>query len=500
MNNDSLETLHGEVVQLMYTIQDVHAASSILNWDQETYMPDGAADARAEQIGTLDTIAHQLLTNDASIRLAERVRSLNGEADNRPLLKLFLEDHEKAVKLPDDLVRRTSKAQSLAHHVWLRARTERNYSIFMPALQELLDLKIEAAELYGYEQNRYDALLNLWEPRITVAQLDPVFEQLRTATKEILDNVTPYAARVSTAPMTQFYPKEKQLEFSRFISERLGFNFTNGRIDLSAHPFCTSFSQFDVRLTTRVNEHNLDSCLYGVIHETGHGLYEQGFATELARTFGADGASMGIHESQSLFWETIIARTAEFWTFVLPHFRTVFGETNYSARDFYKAVNTIRPSLIRVEADEITYNMHIILRYEIERDMVNRTLDLRDVPEAWNEKMRKYLGITPPSDAEGCLQDIHWSFGGFGYFPSYTLGKLYAAMIWRVMQADLPTVRDDIRSGNFAPILGWLREKIHRHGRTLKPAELIRRVTGRELNSQDFIDYANAKAGDVYEL
>ncbi|GAB1430262.1 carboxypeptidase M32 [Ignavibacteria bacterium] len=495
----SLEILHGEVISHMNTIQDVRAASSILNWDQETYMPEGAAEVRAEQIGTLDTIAHQLLTGNKALKFADAIRSFDGAAHKMPLLGIFLEDHERAVKLPEDLVRRTSKAQSLAHHVWLRARAESNYAVFMPALQELLDLKIEAAELYGYEANRYDALLNLWEPGVSVEQLNPVFDKLQAATKQILENIAPYSDRVSTVPMTRFYSKDKQLEFSRFISERLGFNFANGRIDLSAHPFCTSFSQFDVRLTTRVNENNLDSCLYGVIHETGHGLYEQGFAPELARTFGADGASMGIHESQSLFWETIITRTEEFWTFAMPHFEKIFGKTPYTPRDFYKATNAVTPSLIRVEADEITYNMHIILRYEIERDMVNRTIDLKDIPEVWNEKTRQNLGIIPPSDSQGCLQDIHWSFGGFGYFPSYTLGKLYAAMMWRVMQADIPFVRDYIRNGEFVPVLEWLRERVHKYGRTLKPGELIRRLTGRDLNAQDFVDYAYAKTADVYE-
>ncbi len=496
----SPEELQEEVICYMHTIKDVNAAVSVLNWDQETYMPEGAAEARAEQIGTLDTIAHQLLTNEKASKFAEKIRSLTGEIQTKPLLRLFLEDYERAVKLPEDLVRRTSKAQSLAHHVWLRARKEKNYTVFMPALQELLDLKCEAAELYGYKTNRYDALLNLWEPEMSTAQLDVVFEQLRSATKHIVHAIKPYSDRVSTTPMLQFYPKERQLAFSRYISEQMGFNFANGRIDLSTHPFCTSFSQFDVRLTTRVNESNLDSCLYGVIHETGHGLYEQGFSPQIARTFGADGASMGIHESQSLFWETIITRTEEFWEFALTKFQEIFGKTSFKPRDFYKAVNKVEPSLIRVEADEITYNMHIILRYEIERDMVNSRISLKDIPEIWNEKMRDYLGVAPTSDAEGCLQDIHWSFGGFGYFPSYSLGKLYAAMIWKKVQRDIPTARNDIRNGDFTAILGWLRENIHKYGRTLKPDELIHRIAGGPLNAQDFIEYATAKTADVYGI
>jgi carboxypeptidase Taq len=491
-----------EVIQTMHTISDITAAASILNWDQETYMPDGAAETRAEQISTLETFAHQFLTNDNSKNLADKINGLNGESNKEPLLRLFVEDFERASKLPDDLVRRTSRAQALAQDIWKHARAEKNYAKFQPALAELIDLKIEAAERYGYAENRYDALLNLFEPGMTVAQLNPVFENLRSATADILAMIAPNLHKVSDAPMLQYFPKQKQMEFSRYVSEKMGFNFNNGRLDLSTHPFCTSFSQYDVRLTTRINENDLHSCLYGVIHETGHGLYEQGFATKLARTFGADGASIGMHESQSLLWETIITRTEEFWQFALPKFQEIFGEsvTNYTAREFYQAVNTIQPSLIRTEADEVTYNMHIILRYELEREMINQTIDLKDIPEIWNEKMRENLGQVPTHDGEGCLQDIHWSFGGFGYFPGYTLGKLYAAMEWNILQQQMPDVRAKIANGDLMPIREWLRENIHQYGRTQKPAEIIKRIAGKPLSEKDFVAYATAKAMDVYEI
>ncbi|MBS1538701.1 MAG: carboxypeptidase M32 [Bacteroidetes bacterium] len=494
--------LLGDVVHTMHTINDITAASSILNWDQETYMPEGAAETRAEQISTLETLAHQFLTGDSSKKLADRITSLNGYATSEPLFRLFIEDFERASKLPEELVRRTSRAQALAQDIWKHARAEKNYAKFQPILAELIDLKIEAAERYGYAENRYDALLNLFEPGMTVAQLNPVFENLRTATAEILSAIEPNLSRVSDAPMLQHYPKQKQMEFSRYISEKMGFNFNNGRLDLSTHPFCTSFSQYDVRLTTRINENDLHSCLYGVIHETGHGLYEQGFATKYARTFAADGASIGMHESQSLLWETIITRTEEFWSFALPKFKEIFGESvaRYSTRDFYKAVNTIQPSLIRTEADEVTYNMHIILRYELEREMINQTIDLKDIPEIWNEKMRQNLGQVPKHDGEGCLQDIHWSFGGFGYFPGYTLGKLYAAMEWNILQQQMPDVRSKIANGDLLPIREWLRENIHQYGRSQKPAEIIKRITGKSLTETDFVEYAKAKANDVYEI
>lgn len=491
-----------EVVQTMHTISDINAAAAILNWDQETYMPAGAAETRAEQISTLETLSHQFLTGERSQQLINKIAGLNGNAESEPLLKLFVHDFERASKLPEDLVRRTSRAQALAQDTWKHARSEKNYAKFQPALAELLELKVEAAERYGYAENRYDALLNLFEPGMTVSQLNPVFENLRAATVDILAAIAPNLDKVSDVPMQQHFPKQKQMEFSSYVSGKMGFDFNNGRIDLSTHPFCTSFSQYDVRLTTRINENDLHSCLYGVIHETGHGLYEQGFAPKFARTFAADGASIGMHESQSLLWETIITRTEEFWAFALPKFREIFGEAaaNYTARDFYKAVNTIKPSLIRTEADEVTYNMHIILRYELEREMINQTIDLKDIPEIWNEKMRQNLGQVPKHDGEGCLQDIHWSFGGFGYFPGYTLGKLYAAMEWNVLQAQMPDVRSKIANGDLMPIREWLRENIHQYGRSQKPAEIIKRITGNSLTEKDFVEYAKAKAMDVYEI
>ncbi|MBI3258080.1 MAG: carboxypeptidase M32 [Ignavibacteriae bacterium] len=491
-----------EVVQTMHTISDINAAASILNWDQETYMPSGASETRAEQISTLETLAHQFLTGERSRHLADKISGLNGTADSEPLLKLFIHDFERASKLPEDLVRRTSRAQALAQDTWKHARTEKNYAKFQPVLTELVNLKIEAAERYGYVENRYDALLNLFEPGMTVTQLNPVFDNLRTATAEILTAIAPNLDKVSDAPMQGSFSKEKQMEFSKYISGKMGFDFNNGRIDLSTHPFCTSFSQYDVRLTTRINENDLHSCLYGVIHETGHGLYEQGFAAKYARTFAADGASIGMHESQSLLWETVITRTEEFWTFALPKFKEIFGESvaKYTPRDYYRAVNTIKPSLIRTEADEVTYNMHIILRYELEREMINQTIDLKDIPEIWNEKMRRNLGQVPKNDAEGCLQDIHWSFGGFGYFPGYTLGKLYAAMEWNVLQTQMPDVRSKIANGDLMPIREWLRENIHQYGRSQKPAEIIKRITGKPLTEKDFVEYAKAKAMDVYQV
>jgi carboxypeptidase Taq len=495
------EVLEKQTISLMNTISDIGAATAVLNWDQETYMPHGASMMRAEQISTLSTLMHQMLTGESARDLVLKLKETH-IADQNPLMRLFVEEHVKAVKLPEELVKRVSKAQSLGQDIWKEARSKKDFSIFAPILDELLTLKREEAECRGYVDNRYDALLDIYEPGATVAHLNPIFDKLRDATSTIVKAIEPVKHLVNDAPMRQHFPGDLQMAFSKFIAEKMGFDFAHGRMDLTAHPFCTSFTQHDVRLTTRINEHDLSSCLYGVIHETGHGLYEQGFPLEYARTFAAEGASIGMHESQSLLWETIITRTEEFWEFALPHFAKYFPEQakGLSARDMYHAVNTVMPSLIRVEADEITYNMHIILRFEIERDLINGKLATKDIPEAWNAKMKEYLGVLPPDDALGCLQDVHWSFGGFGYFPSYTLGKLYAAMEWKKIQEVMPNVHADIANGEFAGILNWLRKNIHSYGKTETPGEIIKWVTGKPLSEEEFVNYAFAKVSSVYGI
>lgn len=485
----------------MNTISDLSAASSLLSWDQETYMPSGSAHVRAEQTSTLAAIIHQLMTGDIAKSLSDEIRETKEKQGSiSPLLQIFLDDYTKACKLPEELVRKTSKATALAHETWKSSREKSDFSIFEPSLHELVSLKSEAAELYGYDKNRYDALLHLFEPGMTVDELTPVFATLKDATISLLQTIEPNNNAVSDALMLRHYPHDGQRAFSALIAEKMGFRFDNGRIDLAAHPFCTSFSQYDVRLTTRVNENDLSPCLYGVIHEAGHGLYEQGFSPELARTFGAEGASMGIHESQSLLWENVITRSEEFWEFALPHLKKTFPgiADNATPRDYYKAVNKVQPSFIRVDADEVTYNMHIILRFEIEQLMINGKIRTQEIPEIWREKMKEYLGIIPENDAQGALQDIHWSFGGFGYFPSYTLGKLYASMLWKCIIKDIPAVTSHIAQGNFSELLQWLRQNIHQYGRTKKPSELMMSLTGQSLNSTDFIEYIQRKFADVY--
>lgn len=490
------------VDRLMNTVARLDSAIAVLGWDQETFMPAGAVAARAEQLAVLQGLRHTSLTNEEAQRIGQGARGLLGELSERQRLVVvtFLEDQERATKLPLAHVEQLARATSLGQDAWKRAKHAGEYALFKDALQHITDLKRAEAELLGYQDHPYNAMLELYEPGLTVAQLDPVFEALRKGTTELLKAIAPHASSVSNGVLYRRYDKQRQLKFASKLVSNLGFSMERGRIDLSEHPFCTQFDMTDVRLTTRIRENDIRSCLFGLIHESGHGMYEQGVSNELAGTLSAQGASMGIHESQSLFWENIIGRSPEFWQWAFPQLREVFPEqlADQTAESFYKAINVMEPSLNRVESDELTYNLHIILRFEIERDLMTGALSVAEIPEVWNEKSKAYLGITPPSDAEGCLQDVHWSFGGIGYFPSYTLGKLYSAMLWGALQKQLPNASALISHGEFAPILDWLRTNIHAYGRTEKPTQIIQRVCQSPLTETDFLRYVNAKASSVY--
>ena len=493
-----------QLLRVMNTVADLGAAGALLGWDQETYMPDGSVSGRANQLATISSLIHHHVTSAETKAL---VAELKPQLENLPeaqrrIVRTFIRDHDMATKLPVELVEEMSHTAAMAQDAWKRARAASDFSIFEPLLHKTVELKRREAALLGDAAHPYDNLLDQYEPGLTVEHITPVFERLRQGTVRLLAEIQPAQDGVSDAVLYKSYDKDLQLETAQQIIATLGFDFSTGRVDLSAHPFCTNFGKQDVRLTTRIRENDLRSCLFGLIHEAGHGMYEQGIGEEFERTPAGQGASMGIHESQSLFWENVVARSEEFWHWAFPKVQAAFPEqtAGLTPRDFYRAINKMHPSLNRVESDELTYNLHIILRFEIERDLIAGVMEVSDIPRVWNEKMQASLGVTPPNDAEGCLQDVHWSFGGIGYFPSYTLGKLYAAMEWNSMQQHIPDVKEQIRRGEFGSVLAWLRDNIHSVGRSETPAEIIDRVCGRELTEVDFLDYVGAKARDVYEI
>lgn len=496
-------------------LADLAHAAAVLEWDQETFMPPGGAEARGRQVATLRRIAHERFTDPAvADELAAAEREAESDLD-AALVRVTRRDWRRATLLPARLVAEKAEAVGRAKEAWKAARLADRFDLFAPHLRQLVELSVEEADLVrpliaeergpAYTPTdadaRYDALLDAYEPGASTATVARVFADLRA---ELVPLVAAIAER--PAPDTTFlhapYPEADQWAFGLEIAEAFGYSLDHGRQDRSAHPFTTAFGPTDVRVTTRLDPAFFPTAFFSTVHEVGHALYEQGFAPELARTPLADGASLGIHESQSRLWENLVARSGPFWEWAYDGLQARFAVAlaDVEREAFVRAINTVEPSLIRVEADELTYHLHVLLRFEIERALVAGALDVDDVPEAWNDGMRDLLGVVPSTDAAGCLQDIHWSLGAFGYFPTYSLGTLMSTQLWDALARDLGSLDALMRAGDFAPILGWLRENVHRWGRAKPAGEILRQSTGSDLDAGPWLAYARRKFGALYGL
>ncbi len=501
---DTLAALKSRLLE----IQHLKDAAALLSWDQETYMPAGGGPTRAEQLATLQTLAHAKFVSpeieDLLLRHIDPATGFakaNGLDDaSKALVRETWRDFTKAKKLPSDFVNRLERECSLAQQVWAEARTRDDFQHFLPNLQTVVALKFEEIDYLGYDDSPYDALLDTYEPGATVAQLQPLFAALRQGLLDLLDRVREAASPPDDRVLCQTYDEQQQLTFGKLVLRGMGYDFNRGRLDLSAHPFTTSFHPTDVRVTTRIFEKDLPSCLFSCIHEGGHGLYDQGLSQEHYGTPLGESVSLGIHESQSRLWENNVGRSKAFWMHFFPllqqHFPSQLGAISLDA--FHAALNTVKPSLIRVEADEVTYNLHIMVRFEIELALIEKRVAVRDLPELWREKMRTYLGVVPERDADGVLQDVHWSLGALGYFPTYTLGNLYASMFFQQARLDVPALDADIQRGHLLSLKTWLNRNIHRYGRQYSAAELLRRITGHDLSVEPFLSYLRTKIGDIY--
>ncbi len=485
-------------------IRDLNRASALLGWDQQTYMPPGGSAARAEQLATLQKTAHAWFIVDEIGELLEALRGAGWDydSDEASLVRAVSRDYVKARKVPSELVAEFARATALAYEAWAKARQASDFSQFQPHLEKIVALNLRLAEALGYQDRIYDPLLDQYEPEMKTAQVAAIFDSLKAELIPFVQAIAGQAGRVDKSVLFKTYDEQKQLEFGLSVIKDFGFDFTRGRQDKSVHPFTTSFSIDDVRLTTRVDATYLPMALFGTLHECGHGLYEQGINPALERTSLDDAASLGVHESQSRMWENLVGRSREFWSHYFPRLRAVFPDqlAGVDAEGFYRAVNHVEPSLIRVEADEVTYNLHIMVRFELENDMLEGKVKIADMPEAWNAKMKAYLGVVPPDDAQGVLQDIHWSGGMIGYFPTYSLGNLVAVQLFDKAKADIPGLPAQIAAGQFGELLGWLRQNVHRHGRKYTPAELVKRVTGHDLTAANYGAYIKAKFSDIYGL
>ncbi|MFN2227593.1 MAG: carboxypeptidase M32 [Anaerolineae bacterium] len=499
---DKFETL----LTRLGEVADFGAAGAVLSWDQQTYMPPGAAEARAQMASTLRRTAHERFVADEVGQLLDELAPWAEEQDydsfEASLVRVTRRNYDRQIKIPADLVARMARARGLAHAAWEKARPANDFATFRPHLETMVALNIEMAEALGYEDRRYDALLDRFEPEMKAVEVERLFDELKEGLRPIVAAIAERPDAVDDAVLRQAYDEDGQWAFVNELVGRLGFDWQHGRQDRSAHPFTTSFAPTDVRLTTRLHRDQLQAALFASIHESGHALYEQGIPVDLARTPLAGGASMAVHESQSRMWENIVGRSRPFWRYWLPHLRERFPAQleGVSVEEFYRAVNRVQPSLIRVEADEVTYNMHIFLRFEIEQLMLDEKVAIADLPELWNTKMEKYLGIRPATDTNGVLQDVHWAGGMMGYFPTYALGNLLAAQFYAHALADVPDLPAHYERGEFAPLLDWLRETIHVHGRKYTPTELVQRVVGGPISTKPFLDYIRAKYGEIYGL
>jgi carboxypeptidase Taq len=494
------------LVRHLRDITNLNHASGVLEWDQQTQMPPGGEEARASQLATLARISHEMFASDTTARLLEDAAAeLDGtsyDSDEASMVRVTQLDYEEAIKLPAEYVGAVSEATSLAHAVWAKARQDNQFQSFQGALQKIIDLMIQGADYLGYPDQPYDAMLNRYERGITTTQVKEIFDAHKPQLVALIAAIRENAAQVDDSVLHQPFDISKQRDFALDIVRKFGYDFNRGRQDESVHPFATNFSSGDVRITTRFLEDFLNPALFGMMHEAGHAMYEQGVGIALDGTPLGGGTSLGVHESQSRMWENIVGRSKPFWDWALPKLKAAFPEQlgNVDLDTFYKAINIVKPSFIRVEADEATYNLHIMLRFELESQLVAGKVKVSDLPEEWNDRFESFFGITPTSDKVGVLQDIHWSMGLVGYFPTYALGNLLSAQYYNKAIQDRPSIPDDIANGKFDTLLTWLNENIHQHGRKFNTDELTRRITGESIQSRDYIAYLQSKYSEIYGI
>jgi carboxypeptidase Taq len=502
INNITSKELYTQYKNITQKAADLQYASAVLGWDQEVYMPAKGFELRGRQMATLASLAHEMVTNEAYGNLLDEIHGRNDLAeDEKQNIRLSREDFEKNKKLPVDFIEALTQQTSASYSSWLEARSKNDYSLYAAELQKMIELKKQQADYYGYEEHAYNSLLDDYEKGANVALLDSVFETVKEQLPQLLKKISS-AQQVNDDFFLHHYPKQQQWDFSIDVLKRMGYDFEAGRQDISEHPFTTSFSPVDVRVTTRVDENNFSSLLWSSIHEGGHALYEQGLPESQYGLPLSSAASLSIHESQSRLWENCIGRSYRAWKYFYPKLQQYFPSQlgGISLDKFYKGMNKVESSFIRTEADEITYHFHVLIRYEIEKALISGTLQSKDVKEMWNEQYKKYLGVIVPDDKSGILQDVHWSHGMFGYFPTYSLGSFYASQFFAQAEQEIAALPRQIENGEFAALLQWLREKIHVHGRRYRSEELCKQITGKGLDFSYFMRYAEGKFNAVYDI
>lgn len=492
--------LYEQYKTTLQKIADVKYASALLQWDQETYLPPKGAGIRGRQIATLTEIAHQQFTDEKMGKLLNELVCKEGlsPAEKRNV-ELSLYDYNKSKKLPAPFVRQMSEAVNKSFHAWIQARKENSFAVFQEPLHDIIELKKQEAELLGYEKHPYNALMNDYDRGLTVDTVDSLFTSLKPQLLSLIEKIKDQP-QVDDSFLQQHFDKDKQWALGMEILRRMHFDFEAGRQDISEHPFTINFNNNDVRVTTRISENDFANMLWSCIHEGGHALYEQGLPEDQYGLPLGEYCSLSIHESQSRLWENCVGRGFSFWQHNYKLVQENFPQqlNNSTLQQFYKGINKVQPSLIRTEADELTYHFHIMIRYSIEKQLIEGSIDTKDIPAIWKELYKKYLGITVPDDKQGCLQDVHWSHGSFGYFATYSIGSLYAAQLHAAILVQNPSIEKEISSGQNQPLVNWLKQHIYKTGRYYTSEELCIAATGEPLNSNFFIKYATQKYAGIY--
>lgn len=485
-------------------IHDLDKIGWVLNWDQRTMMPPKGAAVRAEQLATLEKVRLEKWTSPEIGRLLDDLRpyeeSLPYDSDEASLIRYARREFDKLRRVPPALKAEMSRAASIGSEAWIEARRKSDFSLFLPYLQKNVDLRFKYVECFDEADHVYDILLDDFEPGMKTAEVRAVFDDLKKDLVPLIAAIGSRADGVSDACLYGHFPAETQRKFCLSVLERFGFNADSWRLDPTVHPFASSSCTADIRITTKYPEDFLNPALFGSMHECGHGLYENGVSPALERTPLCRGTSLGLHESQSRMWENLVGRGRPFWKFFYPRLQAAYPDqfSGVGAETFYRAINKVQPSLIRIEADEATYNLHIILRFELEQELMEGRIALRDLPEAWNARMKSYLGVDVPDDAEGVLQDIHWSQGYLGYFSTYSLGNIISCQLWEKALAAMPDLDSQFERGEFMALREWLRENLHRHGRKFTPKETLQRVVGGGIDVGPYMRYLKSKFGEIY--
>lgn len=501
----SAQETYQKLVKRLNEVSTIYSCESMLGWDERTKMPPAGAEHRSNQLALLSGMAHEKFTDPVVGNWLSELEGSDLTKEPTSIEAVNIREtrhaYEKRTKLPKEFVEEWSKAITLAQGEWVKARAKNDFKAFLPWLEKNVALVKRRAELYGYDKDPYDAMLDDYETGATANEIATVFKNLREDLVKLLGKIKNAPKQPNESIIERSYPVEKQRLFGEMVAQAIGFDFSAGRLDVTTHPFCSGMGPGDTRITTRYNPNRINDALFGTMHETGHALYEMGLPKkEYYGTPMGESVSLGIHESQSRMWENQVGRSKAFWSYFFPVAQRIFREalSDVTLDEFYGAVNTVRPSYIRVEADEATYNLHILLRFELERALLNNEIKPADVAGEWNERFKKYFGIEVDKDSNGCLQDVHWSAGLMGYFPTYTLGNLHSAQFFAKALKEMPDLFKQFEQGNFAGLLDWLRKNIHSQGQRYRANDLQQKISGQQLSHKPLVDYMTKKYSEIY--